>query len=105
MKSGTFGADGVDYASDLVAGDARELDAGPMAFFGERVAVAHAARMDADADMVGTRVREFFFYKLERTAGGGYLHGTAFYGWHGQVFSCGLDEDLLWRLQSFVNDT
>jgi len=62
-----------------VAGGAGELKAGPMAFLGERVRVADAAGLDADADVAWTRLREFFFDELERTAGGGDLHGTAFY--------------------------
>jgi len=49
--------------------------------------VADAAGLDADADVAWTRLREFFFDELERTAGGGDLHGTAFYWWHGAVFS------------------
>ena len=78
LEEGNVRADGVDDAGNLVAGGARVLHAGPMAFFGERVAVAHAAGMHADADVTRARLREFLRYELERTAGGGYLHGTAF---------------------------
>jgi hypothetical protein len=78
LEKGDVGANGVDDAGDLVAGGAGILDAGPMAFFGERVAMADAAGVDANADLARTGLGEFFFYELERTAGGGYLHGTAF---------------------------
>src|SRR5271155_4027417 len=44
------GAECVDHASDLVPGDAREGEAGPLRFDGETVAVAHTAGLDADAD-------------------------------------------------------
>ena len=43
LEERDVGADGVDDAGDLVAGRAGKLDAGPLAFFGERVAVADAA--------------------------------------------------------------
>jgi hypothetical protein len=41
--------------------------------------------VDPNADVAGAWLGKFFFDKLKRTAGGGYLHGTAFYGWHGSV--------------------
>jgi hypothetical protein len=47
--------------------------------------VAHAAGVDANADVAGAGLGEFFCYELERTAGGGYLHGTAFDWWHGEA--------------------
>jgi len=71
--------DGVDDAGDFVAGGAGKLDSGPLAFLGKRVAVADAAGMDADADVSRAGLGEFFFDELKRTAGGGDLHGTAFY--------------------------
>ena len=86
LEERDVGADGVDDSGDLVAGHARKLEAGPQAFLGQRVRVAHPAGMDADADMAGAGIGEFFFDELKRTAGGGYLHGTAFY-WHREVFS------------------
>ena len=91
LEEGDVGADGVDDPGDFVAGGAGELDAGPVAFFGERVAVADAAGMNADTHVAGAGLGKFLFDELERTAGGGDLHGTAFYGWHGEVFSFGLD--------------
>ena len=47
-----------------------------MAFFGERVAVADAAGLHADAHMAGAGIGEFFLDELKRSAGGGNLHGT-----------------------------
>ena len=51
LEEWDIGADGIDYAGDFVAGRARKLDAGPLAFFGERVTVADAAGVDANADV------------------------------------------------------
>jgi hypothetical protein len=99
LEEGYIGADGVDDASDFVAGGARELKAGPVAFLGERVRVADAAGVYADANVAGAGIGEFFFDELERTAGGGDLHGTAFYWWHGAVFSCALDGAAMGKLQ------
>ncbi len=56
FEDGDVGADGVEDTGDFVAGDAGELDAGPHAFFGERVAVADAAGLHADADLAGAGI-------------------------------------------------
>jgi hypothetical protein len=61
--------------------------------------MADAAGLDADANEAGAGIGEFFFDELERTAGGGDLHGTAFYWWHGTVFSCALDGAAMGKLQ------
>jgi hypothetical protein len=97
------GSDGVNDAGNLMARRAGELDAGPLAFFRKRVAVANAAGHHADADMTGAGLGKFFCYELERTAGGGYLHGTAFDWWHGEVFSCALDVFAPTGAQSFLS--
>jgi hypothetical protein len=99
LEERNVGADGVDDTGDLVAGGARELKAGPVAFLGERITVADAAGVDADADVAGTGLGKFFFDELERTAGGGDLHGTAFYWWHGEVFSSALDGTAMGKMQ------
>jgi hypothetical protein len=73
-----IGADRIDDAGDFMAGDARVLNAGPIAELGERIAVADAAGLDANANMAGAGAgfREFFFYELKSAARGGNLHGT-----------------------------
>ena len=78
LEERDVGADGVDDAGDLVAGDARDIGVpGHMAFLGERVAVADAAGLHANADMAGAGIGELLLDELKRSAGGGYLHGTA----------------------------
>src|SRR5260370_27458100 len=49
---GYVGADGVDAAGDLVSGNARILEAWPIAFLYQHVAVADAAGFDFDPDLV-----------------------------------------------------
>ncbi len=71
-----IGADRVDDTGDFMAGYAGVLNAGPIAELGERIAVANAAGLHANADVAGAGLGEFFFYKLKRAAGGGDLHGT-----------------------------
>jgi hypothetical protein len=41
--------------------------------------------------VAGAGVWELFLYELERSAGGGHLHGTASDCGHRSDFSCGLD--------------
>jgi hypothetical protein len=82
---------GADDAGDFEAGRAWILDAGPLAFPGQRVAVTHTAGMHADAYVAGAGLGEFLFDELKRTAGGGDLHGTTFDSWHVQFSSAGLD--------------
>jgi hypothetical protein len=55
------GSDGVDAAGDFVSGDAWILDARPMAFLYERVAVADAAGFDFNSDLIAGRVRGWLF--------------------------------------------
>src|SRR5882762_5565492 len=63
------GADGVDAAGDLVSGNARILDAGPIAFLYERVAVADAAGLDFDPDLVAGGIGNVSLDEFEITAG------------------------------------
>lgn len=60
-----------------------KLKPGPDALFGEGVAMADAAGLDANADMSGRGVGECFLDELESAAGGGHLHGTALNCRHG----------------------
>ena len=79
LEEGDVGSDCVDNAGNLVTGDARELDSGPLAFLRQRVGVADAAGVNADADVAGVRVGEFALLRVGTlAAGGGHLHGTAF---------------------------
>ncbi len=58
-----------------MAGDARVLDAGPRAFFGEHVAVADAAGLDLDEDVAGGGLGDFALDDLEVCSGAGDLCG------------------------------
>jgi hypothetical protein len=62
------GADGVDAARDFVAGNAWILEAGPMAFFYERVAVADAAGFDFNPDLAAGGLGNVPFDEFEITA-------------------------------------
>jgi hypothetical protein len=66
---GDFRADSVDAAGDLVSGNAWILDARPMAFFYEDVAVADAAGFDFNPDLAATGVRNVSFDEFEIAAG------------------------------------
>ena len=72
------GADRVDHAGDLVPGDAREGEAGPLPFDGETVAVAHAASLDADADLAPRRLGRVALDEFKRAAGPRHLHRPHF---------------------------
>ena len=61
LEKRNVGADRVDDAGNLVAGGTRKLKAGPMAFFGQRVAMADAAGLDADADVSRAGLGKFLF--------------------------------------------
>jgi hypothetical protein len=66
---GNIGAYSVDAAGNFVSGNARILDAGPIAFLYERVAVADATGFDFDPDMVAGGVGNVSFDEFEITAG------------------------------------
>jgi hypothetical protein len=52
LPVGDIGANGVDAAGDFVPRNAGILNAGPIAFFHERVAVADAAGFDLNAHLI-----------------------------------------------------
>src|ERR1019366_811136 len=66
---GDVGADGVDAPGNFVAGNAWILNAGPMAFLYECVAVADAAGFDFNSDLIAGGFGDGSFYELEITAG------------------------------------
>src|ERR1019366_5169784 len=59
LPVGDVSAHGIDTAGDFVSGNARILNAGPVAFFHERIAVADATGFDFDPDLVAGRLRIF----------------------------------------------
>jgi hypothetical protein len=63
------GADSVDAAGNFMSRNAWILDAGPMAFFYERVAVADAAGLDFNPDLAAARLGNISFNEFESTAG------------------------------------
>jgi hypothetical protein len=66
---GYIGADGVDAAGDFVSGNAWILEAGPLSFLYERVAVADAAGFDFDPDLGAAWVGDVSLDEFEITAG------------------------------------
>jgi hypothetical protein len=76
--AGHAGADCVDHPGDLVPGDAREGEAGPLPVDGETVAVAHAARLDADADLTPRRLGHVALDEFKRAAAPRHLHRRIF---------------------------
>jgi len=66
---GNVSTDSVDAAGDLVSGNAWILDAGPMAFLYERVAVADAAGFDFNPDLAAAGLGNVSFDEFEITAG------------------------------------
>jgi hypothetical protein len=72
-----IGADRIDDAGDLMAGNARILDAGPITELGQRIAVADAAGLNPNANVAGAGIGKFSCDELKRSAGGGNLDGTA----------------------------
>jgi hypothetical protein len=63
------GADSVDAAGDFVSGNAWILDARPMAFFCESVAVADAAGFDFNPDLGAAGFGNISFDEFEITSG------------------------------------
>src|SRR5262249_57140171 len=60
-------ADRVDAPRDLVPGDARQREARELAGPHDRVAVAHAARLDLDAHLARSGLRHFAVDQFERS--------------------------------------
>ena len=56
---------------------ARESEAGPKTLLGQRIAVANAAGLYANAHLTGPWLRKFFLDEFKRSARGGNLHGAA----------------------------
>jgi hypothetical protein len=63
------GTDSVDAAGDFVSGNAWILDAGPIAFFYERVTVADAAGLDFNSYLGAAGFGNISFDEFEITAG------------------------------------
>ena len=66
-------ADGIDYAGNLVARDARVDEAGPVAVFDEVVAEADTTGLDFDADFAWTGLRDVALDQFEVGSGLGHL--------------------------------
>jgi len=66
---GNVRTDTVDAAGDFVSGNAWVLEAGPIAFLYERVAVADAAGLDLNPDLGATGLGNISFDEFEITAG------------------------------------
>jgi hypothetical protein len=64
---GNVSADSVDAAGDFVSGNAWILEAGPMAFLYERVAVADAAGFDFNPDLGSAGLGDVPFDEFEIT--------------------------------------
>src|SRR6185369_2758707 len=70
------GSDGIDESGDLVPGNTRIRDSRPMAFFGERIAVAQAASLNLDPNLPRSRLRNRAVHQFKRPARAGHLHCT-----------------------------
>jgi len=80
----TAGADGIHDPDDFMAGNARILQAGPMAFLDQGIAVADATGLDFDPHLAGARFGDWAFYDFKRSARAGDLRGAHF--WDKQVW-------------------
>jgi hypothetical protein len=78
LPVGNVSTNGVDAAGNFVSGNTWILDAGPMAFFYERIAVADAAGFDLNPDLVAGGVWDVSFDEFEVTAGFGNLNNFHF---------------------------
>src|ERR1700681_4142810 len=77
---GNVGADGVDAAGDFVSGDTWVLDAGPIAFFDQGVAVADTAGFNFNSDLVARRLGDISLDEFEVAAG--FADLNCFHFWH-----------------------
>jgi hypothetical protein len=75
---GYVGAHGIDAAGDFVSGNAWILEAGPMAFLYERIAVADATGFDFDPDLVARGFGNVSFDEFKITTGLADLDGFHF---------------------------
>ena len=69
LPVGDVGADRVDAPGDFVSGHSRILQAGPVAFLHDRIAVADAARLNLDADLIAGGLGNIAFDKFKIAAG------------------------------------
>ncbi len=76
-------AHGIHDPDDFMAGNARILQARPMAFLDQRIAVANAAGLDFNPHPAGRWLRNVTFNDFKRPARTGDLRGTHF--WHKKV--------------------
>jgi hypothetical protein len=74
LPVGDIGADSVDVASDFVSGNARILNAGPIAFFHKRVAVADTAGFDFNPNLIAGRFGNVSLDHFKIATGLTYLH-------------------------------
>ena len=65
---------GINHARNLVSGNPRILDPGPITFFYQRIAVAHAASLNLDAHLPRTGLRNLPLHKFKIAARLGYLN-------------------------------
>jgi hypothetical protein len=80
----------IDSAGDLMSGNPRILNARPVAFLRQRVAVANSTRLDLHAHRAGVRLRNGALHQLKGSVGLCYLnrahlgHGDQFepIGWY-----------------------
>src|SRR5208282_4534041 len=66
---GNVSADGVDAAGDFVSGNARILDARPIAFLDQRIAVADATGFNFNSDLTAAGFGNVSFDEFEISAG------------------------------------
>jgi hypothetical protein len=67
------GSDGIDDANNFMAGHARILQSGPVAFLYERIAVADATSLYLDPHLTGSRLLDFSLDNFEWTTRAGNL--------------------------------
>jgi len=80
----------IHHPGDLVARNARKLDARPLTELRQRIAVTNPAGLHANAHMARTGLRKFLLNEFEGAARGGDLHSTASNRRHGEI-PCALD--------------
>ena len=68
LPVGDVSAHSVDAAGDFVSGNARILQARPLAFFHNCIAVANAAGFDFDTDLVAARLGDISFDEFKIAA-------------------------------------
>jgi len=82
LEDWNIGRNSIKNAGHFMAWNAWELNAGPLAFFGQRIRVADTAGKHANADLTRAWLREFLFDELKCGTRRGHAQGTSFNGWH-----------------------